>query len=65
MKNINHNNENNENKVKIEIEFKDKINLEKLIIQIKRVHSPYWQDFIPIITLYILSYIKYQRSNIY
>lgn len=58
IKNLDINNKSNKSKIEIIIEFKDEINQDILIYQIKKASSQCQQDFIPMITLYILSYTR-------
>lgn len=59
------NNESNESEIEMRIELKDEINRDKLIRQTKTANSQHRRDLVPMVALYMLSYTRSQRSNIY
>ncbi len=65
MENLDANNESNKSEAEIGIELEDEMNRDKLIRQTKKVSSQRQQDLVPMVALYILSYAKSQRSNVY
>ena len=65
MKNPDANNKSDESKVETRIKLKDEINQDELICQTKKASSQRQRDFISMIALCMLSYVKNQRSNVY
>lgn len=47
------------------MKLEDEINQDKLICQIDRANSQHQRDYVSIVVLFMLSYAKSQKSNVY